>query len=138
MIQISSKTLQDLEFKTVQEQLSEYCTTEKGVQKALETVPYSEVIILRAELFKVNEYKSSFLQDGKIPNHGYDIIDKEIKLLAIENTFLEALSLKKIVSLNSSVNDMLIFFKKKIELYPTLAEFASEIGYYRSIWRSEK
>ncbi len=129
MITISSKTLQDLEFKTVQEQLSEYCTTEKGVLKALELVPYSEVGVLRDELFKVNEYKSSFLQDGRIPNHGYDIIDKEIKLLSIENTFLEALSLKKIVSLNISVNDMLTFFKKKVELYPTLASAALHITF---------
>lgn len=129
MIKISSKTLQDLEFKTVQEQLSEYCTTEKGVQKALEMVPFNEVATLRDELYKVNEYKSSYLQDGKIPNHGYDVIDKEIKLLAIENTFLEALSLKKIVSLNINVNDMLIFFKKKTELYPTLAHFALRITF---------
>ena len=129
MITISSKTLQDLEFKTVQEQLSEYCTTEKGVLKALELVPYSEVAVLRDELFKVNEYKASFLQDGRIPNHGYDVIDKEIKLLGIENTFLEALSLKKIVSLNISVNDMLTFFKKKAELYPTLASAALHITF---------
>lgn len=129
MITISSKTLQDLEFKTVQEQLSEYCTTEKGVLKALELVPYSEVAVLRDELFKVNEYKASFLQDGRIPNHGYDVIDKEVKLLGIENTFLEALSLKKIVSLNISVNDMLTFFKKKVELYPTLASAALHITF---------
>ena len=129
MIKISSKTLQDLEFKTVQEQLSEYCTTEKGVQKALQMVPFDEVATLREQLFKVNEYKSSYLQDGKIPNHGYDVIDKEIKLLAIENTFLEALSLKKIVSLNTSVNEMLSFFKKKIELYPTLANFSLTITF---------
>jgi len=133
MIKISSKTLQDLEFKTVQEQLSEYCTTEKGVQKALAMAPFSEVSVLRDELFKVNEYKSSYLQDGKIPNHGYDVIDKEIKLLAIENTFLEALSLKKIVSLNISVNDMLTFFKKKADLYPTLADFALEITYTKDL-----
>ncbi len=133
MINISPKTLQDLEFKTVCLQVSEYCITEKGNQKALEMVPFEEVYILRDELFKVNEYKSSFLQDGKIPNHGYDIIDKEIKLLGIENTFLEALSLKKIVSLNSNVNDLLVFFKKKKELYPTLANHALEITFTQDI-----
>lgn len=129
MIKISSKTLQDLEFQTVRTQVSEWCTTEKGAEKALEIAPFQEVYILREELFKVNEYKSSFLQDGKIPNHGYDVIDKEIKLLGIENTFLEALSLKKIISLNISVNDMLTFFNKKAELYPTLANFAQQITF---------
>ncbi len=133
MIKISSKTLQDLEFKTVSEQVSEYCTTEKGIQKALKMVPFQEVSVLRDELFKVNEYKSSYLQDGRIPNHGYDSIDNELKLLSIENTFLEALSLKKIISINLNVNNLLLFFKQKKELYPTLANFALEITFTTDI-----
>lgn len=124
MIKITEKTLKDLEFETVLTQLSELCSTEKGIEKALQIKPFSTSEILIKELHKVNEYKSSYLQDGNIPNHGYDIVDKELKLLSIENTFLEALSLKKIVSLNITTNELLVFFHKKQELYPTLAEFS--------------
>ena len=126
MIKISSKTLKDLEFQTILSQLSELCITEKGVQQSLEIVPFQLEEIVKKELIKVNEYKSSYLQDSRIPNHGYDIVDKELKLLSIENTFLEALSLKKIVSLNLTTNELLVFFHKKRELYPVLASFAEQ------------
>ena len=126
MIKISSKTLKDLEFQTILSQLSELCITEKGVQQSLEIVPFQLEETVKKELIKVNEYKSSYLQDSRIPNHGYDIVDKELKLLSIENTFLEALSLKKIVSLNLTTNELLIFFHKKRELYPVLASFAEQ------------
>ncbi len=126
MIKISSKTLKDLEFQTILSQLSELCITEKGVQQSLEIVPFQLEETVKKELIKVNEYKSSYLQDSRIPNHGYDIVDKELKLLSIENTFLEALSLKKIVSLNLTTNELLVFFHKKRESYPVLASFAEQ------------
>ncbi|WP_010520912.1 endonuclease MutS2 [Aquimarina agarivorans] len=129
MIKISNKTLQDLEFQTILLHISELCTTEKGKIEALKIVPYTTENLLLFELAKVNEYKSSFMQDARIPNHGYDIVDNELKLLAIENTFIEALGLKKIVSLNITVNDLLDFFRKKQELYPKLAQFANEITF---------
>ena len=100
------------------------CTTEKGIENALQIVPFESTEIIKQELVKVNEYKSSYFQDARIPNHGYDIVDKELKLLGIENTFLEALSLKKIVSLNITTNELLVFFHKKRELYPILSYFS--------------
>ena len=129
MIKISSKTLQDLEFQTILSQVSELCNTEKGKEYALKITPFSTEEILLQELTKVNEYKSSYLQDSRIPNHSYDLVDAELKLLGIENTFLEALGLKKIVSLNVTVNDLLKFFKKKHELYPELSKFASQVEF---------
>ena len=136
MIKISPKTLQDLEFPTVALQVSEYCNTDKGKEKAIHIVPFTEKELLLEALEMVNEYKSSFLQDARIPNHGYDSIDNELKLLGIENTFLEANHLKKIVSLNLTVNELLHFFSKKVELYPILAQFSREITFTTDIIRS--
>ena len=133
MIKITEKTLKDLEFQTVLSQLSELCTTEKGQEYSLKITPIPEEEVLIKELEKVNEYKSSYFQDVRIPNHGYDVVDKELKLLKIENTFLEALSLKKIVSLNLTTNHLLHFFSKKRELYPQLAESAFEITFTQDI-----
>ena len=42
MISITDKTLQDLEFTTVLQTISERCNTEIGRQKALEIVPFKE------------------------------------------------------------------------------------------------
>ena len=42
MINIHKKTLQDLEFATVLEQLSKYCVTSLGNQKASEIEPFQD------------------------------------------------------------------------------------------------
>ncbi|RZS90666.1 endonuclease MutS2 [Aquimarina brevivitae] len=127
MIKISKKTLDDLEFKTVLAQIAEFCNTEHGQTGALEIKPFRNEDELITALHEVNEYKSSDLHEAKIPNHGYDSIDKEIKLLQIENTFLETSAFKKISTLSATSNELIRFFKKYEELYPTLNNTASEV-----------
>ena len=102
MINIHQKTLQDLEFATVLNQVSEYCITALGNEAALSISPYKDKETLLFSLQLTNEYISSFYNDNRIPNHGFDPITKELKLLNIENTFLEPHSLKKLVSIVGS------------------------------------
>ena len=42
MISITDKTLKDLEFHTVLEAVSASCTTEPGMEKALQIVPFKK------------------------------------------------------------------------------------------------
>lgn len=127
MINIHEKTLQDLEFQTVLQQVSELCITTLGNKKALETVPFKNKGTLTNALYLTNEYVSSFYNDNRIPNHGFDTITKELKLLNIENTYLEVHGLRKIVSMSITVNALVTFIKKFEEYYPTLNAFASHI-----------
>ncbi|WP_298345646.1 DNA mismatch repair protein MutS [uncultured Algibacter sp.] len=127
MINIHEKTLQDLEFQTVLQQVSELCVTPLGNEKALQTQPYKNEVDLKIALKLTNEYLSSFYNDNRIPNHGFDTITKEIKLLNIENTYLEVHGLKKIVSMSITINSIVKFLKKFEDYYPTLNEFASHI-----------
>lgn len=120
MISISNKTLQDLEFPTILEQISQLCTTEPGQQRTKQIVPYTDQRQLLDALHEVNEYKSSYLQDLRIPNHGFDPIQKELQLLGIDNTFLEAANFKKLVVISATTNQLLYFFRKNKELYPVL------------------
>ena len=83
---IYTKTLQDLEFPTVLEQLSARCNTELGKTAALELKPFTDKDSLLEQLKQTSEYLSSFDNDNRIPNHGFDGIDKELKLLNIENS----------------------------------------------------
>ena len=99
MIHIHEKTLQDLEFHAVLQQVSELCVTPLGKQKALEIEPFRTKEELLNALQLTNEYLSSLYNDNRIPNHGFDTIAKELKLLHIENTYLEVHGLKKIVSM---------------------------------------
>lgn len=127
MINIHEKTLQDLEFLTVLQQVSNYCVTSLGQQKALNIVPYQKKEALKLSLLKTHEYVSSFYNDNRIPNHGFDPITKELQLLKIENTYLETHSLKKLVSISLTVNEILKFLKTFAEYYPNLQNFAAEI-----------
>ncbi|MFG6685888.1 DNA mismatch repair protein MutS [Mariniflexile sp. HNIBRBA6329] len=133
MIHIHEKTLQDLEFSTVLKQVSEHCITVLGNEKALQITPFSTRESLLNNLQLTNEYLSSFDNDNRIPNHGFDAITKEIKLLRIENTYLEVHSLKKIVSMSISTNDIVTFLKKFEDYYPTLHAFASHIEVTKAI-----
>ena len=127
MINIHQKTLQDLEFATVLNQVSEYCITALGNEAALSISPYKDKETLLFSLQLTNEYISSFYNDNRIPNHGFDPITKELKLLNIENTFLEPHSLKKLVSISLTSNDLIKFFKKFETYYPNLQQFSSKI-----------
>ncbi|MEC3907932.1 DNA mismatch repair protein MutS [Tamlana sp. 2201CG12-4] len=127
MINIHKKTLQDLEFQTVLQQVSELCITPLGHAETLKIVPFKVKEELLFSLDLTNEYSSSFDNDNRIPNHSFDTITKEIKLLNIENTFLEVHGLKKIVAMSLTVNTIVVFLKKFEEYYPNLNQFASHI-----------
>ena len=129
MIKITAKTLTDLEFPTVCEQLSKYTVTGPGKEKALEITPFSSYDKTVFALHQTNEYVSSFQQDSRIPNHGFDAIDREIKYLGIEDTMLEADSLRKISAISETTNVQIKFFQKFQELYPSLYETTSEVEF---------
>ena len=133
MIRISEKTLKDLELDKVLVHVAELCVTDYGKSKALQITPHESKELLMTSLQHVNEYKSSYLNDARIPNHGFDSINKEIQLLNIENTFLEAANLKKLVSISVTCNDLLHFFKSNRELYPFLYQTSTEIPFTKEI-----
>ncbi len=129
MIHITQKTLTDLEFPTVLEQLSTHCTTEMGKAKARKIVPFSTPAAALFALHQTQEYKSSAWQDTRIPNHGFDPINREIHLLGIENSVIDSIGFQKISALSNTVNTLLSFFSKRDELYPCLAKTAETVDY---------
>ena len=114
------KTLQDLEFSTILEQVSDLCTTEIGKEHALLIEPFSNKEFLLHELQQTSEYVSSFSNQNAIPSHYFDPISHELKMLRIEDSFLEASGFKKISSLVQTTNDLISFLKKFQEYYSAL------------------
>jgi len=133
MISITDKTLQDLEFNTVLQTISERCNTEIGKQKAIEIVPFKNKETLMNALLQTSEYLSSFTNNNAIPNHGFDNLTNDIKFLAIEDSFLEVSSFRKIATLSETVNVVLLFLKKFQEYYPKLNEKATQVEYTKYI-----
>lgn len=133
MISITDKTLQDLEFNTVLQAISEICNTDLGKEKALKITPFRNKEELMDALHQTSEYVSSFTNNNAIPNHGFESINYELKFLAIEDSFLEVGSFRKIATISDTVNVLLLFLKKFDDYYPQLNAKALQVEYTKFI-----
>jgi len=127
MINIHEKTLKDLEFSTVLQQVSEHCSTTLGKTSVLSILPFNNPESVKHALNETNEYLASFSNENRIPNHNFPEITKEIKLLNIENTVLELDSFRSVQAISITANSILVFLGKFKEYYPVLYEGASQI-----------
>ncbi|WP_405249541.1 endonuclease MutS2 [Capnocytophaga canimorsus] len=130
---IHTKTLQDLEFNTILQHISELCQTELGKKYALRIEPFTQKEALLMALQQTNEYLSSFQNNNTIPPHAAEKIKNEIKLLEIEGTTLEITGIQKIYRLSQTVNNHIVFFHKFKELYPTLYQNTESIHFTNEI-----
>ncbi|WP_299157418.1 DNA mismatch repair protein MutS [uncultured Tenacibaculum sp.] len=126
---ISEKTLQDLEFTTVLEQVAEHCISNLGKEQTLQIQPISNKKNLFFELNLVNEYLSSFENENRVPNHSFEDVTEEIKRLAIENSFLETEAFLKVATVTDTVNEQKKFLKKFQTYYPTLFTLSDKIEF---------
>lgn len=130
---ITSKTLNDLEFNTVLNRIAEFTKSASGKAAVLEIRPITARIKLLNSLKTTQEYLSSFESENKIPRAEFSPIDKEIHLLGIENSFIEVEGLQKIQSLCATTRELLRFFKKFKDYFPTLFDQSGQIDYHKEI-----
>lgn len=133
MISITQKTLQDLEFNTVLETIAGRCNTDIGEAKAMAITPFKNKEELLINLKQTSEYLSSFSNNNAIPNHGFENINYELKFLAIEDSFLEVGSFKKIANLSETAITLIQFLKKFEDYYPNLYQKTSQIDIVKLI-----
>jgi DNA mismatch repair protein MutS2 len=133
MISVTQKTLHDLEFTTILETISEKCSTEIGYEKALQIIPFKDKNTLLENLKQTSEYVASFTNNNALPNHTFETITKDLTLLAIEGSFLELGSFRKIANISETTNVLLQFLTKFNDYYPTLSHKASQVEYTKAI-----
>ena len=73
---IPKKTLEDLEFNIVIDQISNYCITSMGRENLLTIEPESEFDKINFNLDLVSDYLSSLENDNNFPNHGFESISR--------------------------------------------------------------
>ena len=127
MDNIHPKTLQDLEFPAVINQLSNHCQTTIGRELVAELAPIANKEELITVLGQTAEYLSSFTTENRIPNHGFESIRSELKLLKIENSILEIPGFRRIAAICEIVETHKRFFKKFHEYFPLLAGLSGEL-----------
>ena len=130
---IPKKTLEDLEFFTVTEQLSSFAITPLGKIACQKIVPLPDQLALLTELNCVSEFLASFENDNRIPNHGFEDLSPSFQLLKIENSVLEISSFRNIASASDTINTLLLFFKKLKTYYPSLSAWGETIEVNKEI-----
>ena len=124
---IPNKTYEDLEFDKVLNQISSFSITPMAKEIILDLKPIENKENIELSLLITSEFKSSFENANKIPNHGFETLKKPIQLLKIENSVLDVESFRNISHASETVNKLLSFFKKFKTYYPNLFSIGSNI-----------
>ena len=117
---LPKKTLEDLEFFEVTEQIADFAITPMGKASCTALEPLMEQEAMLKELHIVSEYLASFDNDNRIPNHGFEDLSPALQLLKIENSVLEITAFRNIAAASQTVNTLLLFFNKFKSYYPSL------------------
>lgn len=133
MVSITEKTLTDLEFHQVLEQVKSFAISDLGAVEIMKIRPFSDYENCVNALHKVDEYLSSFQNNNRIPNHSFYDSRKAFHLLGIENTFVEPKSLLEIVVNIQNLKIIARFLKKFKEIYPILFEEIEKITIEKEI-----
>ena len=124
---LPKKTLEDLEFYRVIEQITDFAITPIGKMACLALAPLPDQEYLIPELQAVSQYLTSFDNDNRIPNHGFEDLSPTFQLLKIENSVLEISAFRNIAAASQTVNNLLKFLNKFKTYYPALHQLGNEI-----------
>jgi len=125
---ITKKTLNDLEFHLVLNEVKTFAVSELGINSINNIVPFLDKEANLTALRLTDEYLSSFENNNRIPNHVFYDSTNAIHLLKIENTFIEAKELLEIAVNMQTLVDLSRFLKKFKDLYPFLYAENKEIS----------
>jgi DNA mismatch repair protein MutS2 len=117
---IPKKTLEDLEFNLVVEAISKYCVTSLGKELLNDLDPQYEFKNIDFSLNLVSEYLFSLYNDNNFPNHGFESISKDLKIIEIENSQLDIESFRKIQVVVELTISHIKFLKKSKEYYKNI------------------
>lgn len=133
MPKIHTNTLKDLEFHQVLDHIANHCITDLGKEEAQKIIPSFSREIIEKELERVREFKASFDNDNRIPNHGFEPVIKELRMFEIENSVLEVSGFRRILSVAETTKELLRFFTKFKEFYQHLYSYSERINYHHII-----
>ena len=120
MANIPEKTLEDLEYLEVLRQCSDFAITSIGKEVILSLRPINDDLVVLNNLQMTSEYCTSFDNENRIPNHGFEDISPNFTLLKIENSVLELETFRNLARNTETTNTLVRFLGKFKTYYPTL------------------
>ena len=130
---IPKKTLEDLEFDVVVDNILSYCVTSHGKEKLKSLKPSLVFDQINFSLDLVSEYLSSLDNDNNFPNHFFESISKEIKIIQIINSQLEIDSFRKIKTVVELTILHIKFLKKFKTYYVNIYELTKDLDIVKEI-----
>ena len=125
---IPNKTLEDLEYIEVLNQCANFAITQLGKDAIQKLQPSVDTEQIEKQLKSVSEFKSSFDNENRIPNHGFESLLDIFPLLKIENSVLAISSFRNMATNTETTNKLIKFLIKFQAYYPTLHEFSNNIS----------
>ena len=125
---IPNKTLEDLEYIEVLNQCANFAITQLGKDAIQKLQPSVDTEQIEKQLKSVSEFKSSFDNENRIPNHGFESLLDIFPLLKIENSVLVISSFRNMATNTETTNRLIKFLIKFQAYYPTLYEFSNDIS----------
>jgi len=116
-----NQLIEDLEFDKIREFLSSYCIEKSAGDKASKLSPFRSFKALRNELNTLNEFQSTFVEGLGFPQLHFNEIQKELKILKVQDSSLPIDALPKILTINEIVNNCITFSKKYEKRFPNLS-----------------
>ncbi|MDG2386731.1 MAG: DNA mismatch repair protein MutS, partial [Flavobacteriaceae bacterium] len=120
MVSIPDKTLEDLEYNEVLRQCAVFAITPIGKDVVMGLKPQTLETEVINNLSMTSEYRASFDNENRIPNHDFDDISSYFTLLKIENSVLELEAFRSLARNTETTNTLIRFLEKFKTYYPTL------------------
>ena len=130
---ILKKTLEDLEFDLVIDNIVSNCVSSLGKTKAKSIRPSTDFNDIDFSLNLVSEYLSSIENDNTFPNHFFESISSEIKIIQISNSQLEIESFRKIKTVVDLTLLHIKFLKKFKTYYPNIFRLVKDLSVCKEI-----
>lgn len=130
---VDQQTLQDLEFNEVREWLLEFAEQPTARKRIGELAPYNSFDCVELELKKTKEFHSIREEGEPLPAIDFEEIDKEIRLLPVENASISLEGFYKIRTVSDLTNRILYFFDKREKEYPLLSAQLEHVYYTKDI-----
>lgn len=133
VMSVDQQTLQDLEFNTIQLWLEEFANQPTAKERINDLCPIQSFEDIQYQLNKTNELLKIRLEGEAFPAMDFEELDKEIKLLPIENASIPLEGFMRIITASRLVNRLLYFFDKREKEYPLLASSLSSVYFTKEI-----
>lgn len=122
-----------LEFNKICDLLLQKCRTDTARDRVRNIRFHTTLAHMERELMQTNEYKQLLLSGDHFPNDFTRNLTKELKLLSISGGVLTGEEFLACQQLALNTRDILLWFKKHNDLFPTLRTISEKITYEKKI-----